>query len=426
MENIDITLENPNVGDVNSVLSGPSGPAGFSPIATVSKTGNVATISITDENGTTTTQVTDGTNGTDGAPNTLTIGTVESGANASATITGDSPNQVLNLVLPKGDTGASGTDGFTPTITIGSVTTVSPDTPANVSNGGTNTAVILNFEIPQGQPGDTNNCLSVPTIVEELPVVGDPSKFYFVPKTFTPIVATGSNISETLTNGAARIANIKIEGNATQASVPGPISTVNGGITFELDGESASFNLGNIELCKIGTHKDYITKLSDGKWYLHKEIGKVNLEDQTWTATTGTIRGTTTIPNVKYASNNTEIGDALAVNYGVRQGQGLSNYLDYLAIDTAKVNVNTGSSANPTGILYYPYATPVETEIEDDNILDVLNLLTTTIVQGDTLTFDTTATNNPTITIDYYDFDIHNQYDKFVYLIDSSNFEQIG
>ena len=63
--------------------------------------------------------------------NGLNIGTVESGDEASATITGNAPNQLLNLVLPKGEQGdtgdigpqgpagqdgADGTDGITPTI----------------------------------------------------------------------------------------------------------------------------------------------------------------------------------------------------------------------------------------------------------------------------------------------------------------------
>ena len=57
--------------------------------------------------------------------NGLSIGTVEKGDEASATITGTSPNQKLNLVLPQGETGpqgpagqdgADGTDGITPHI----------------------------------------------------------------------------------------------------------------------------------------------------------------------------------------------------------------------------------------------------------------------------------------------------------------------
>lgn len=52
-----------------------------------------------------------GTQGEPGPANSLIIGTVEKGDVASATITGDAPNQVLNLVLPKGDKGDTGEKG---------------------------------------------------------------------------------------------------------------------------------------------------------------------------------------------------------------------------------------------------------------------------------------------------------------------------
>lgn len=42
-----------------------------------------------------------------GSPNILSIGSVEKGDTASAEITGESPHQILNLVLPKGDKGES-------------------------------------------------------------------------------------------------------------------------------------------------------------------------------------------------------------------------------------------------------------------------------------------------------------------------------
>ena len=45
-----------------------------------------------------------------GEPNTLTIGEVTKGDEAQASITGESPNQTLNLVLPKGDKGNGITD----------------------------------------------------------------------------------------------------------------------------------------------------------------------------------------------------------------------------------------------------------------------------------------------------------------------------
>lgn len=57
-----------------------------------------------------------GATGPAGPANTLTIGTVATGAagsSASATITGTSPNQVLNLTIPRGDTGLTGATGAT-------------------------------------------------------------------------------------------------------------------------------------------------------------------------------------------------------------------------------------------------------------------------------------------------------------------------
>lgn len=53
----------------------------------------------------------DGADGEPGPANTLTIGTVttgEPGTQAAATITGESPNQVLNLTIPRGQQGPAG------------------------------------------------------------------------------------------------------------------------------------------------------------------------------------------------------------------------------------------------------------------------------------------------------------------------------
>ena len=127
-----------------------------------SKSGDTATVSITNKEGTTkTVQIKDGIDGEQGEagpPNTLRIGTVTKGENASATITGDSPNQTLNLVLPKGDkgdkgdTGATGNDGYSPTASVtqftgGATITITDKT-------GTTTATITSGEQgPAGKDG---------------------------------------------------------------------------------------------------------------------------------------------------------------------------------------------------------------------------------------------------------------------------------
>jgi hypothetical protein len=52
-----------------------------------------------------------GVAGPAGPANSLTIGTVTTGATASATITGTAPNQTLSLVLPRGEKGDTGPSG---------------------------------------------------------------------------------------------------------------------------------------------------------------------------------------------------------------------------------------------------------------------------------------------------------------------------
>ena len=112
---------------------------------------------------------------------TITIGTVTNGDTASASITGDSPNYTLNLVLPKGakgdkgdtgaagidgakgdkgdkgekgDTGAKGADGITPTFEVGTVSTGAAGSTATVTITGTAPNYVLNFTIPKGDKGD--------------------------------------------------------------------------------------------------------------------------------------------------------------------------------------------------------------------------------------------------------------------------------
>lgn len=73
------------------------------------KVENIATINITKKDGLTqTVEIYDGKNGEKGESNKLTIGEVVDGEEANATITGESPNQILNLTLPRGETGKSG------------------------------------------------------------------------------------------------------------------------------------------------------------------------------------------------------------------------------------------------------------------------------------------------------------------------------
>ena len=108
-----------------------------------------------------------GAKGADGKTPTISIGTVDTGAagtNASATITGTTPNLTLNLTIPKGDKGNNGVNGQTPKISIGTVTTGAAGSSASASISGTTPNLTLNLTIPKGDKGDKGDKGAVGTV----------------------------------------------------------------------------------------------------------------------------------------------------------------------------------------------------------------------------------------------------------------------
>ena len=100
--------------------------------------------------------------GQDGITPDLTIGTTETlpaGSSATATITGTKENPVLNLGIPQGtqgiqgERGGKGDTGATPDISIGTVETLNPDESATATITGTAENPVLNLGVPKGDTG---------------------------------------------------------------------------------------------------------------------------------------------------------------------------------------------------------------------------------------------------------------------------------
>lgn len=122
----------------------------------VSKSGSVATVTISKKDGTS--ESVNISDGESGPANTLSIGTVVKGNDAEATITGDAPNQTLNLVLPKGDKGEkgdTGNTGATGPSNVLSIGIVTKGENASATITGTSPNQFLNLVLPKGDKGDT-------------------------------------------------------------------------------------------------------------------------------------------------------------------------------------------------------------------------------------------------------------------------------
>lgn len=334
MENIDINLQEIDIANVDSVLTGPQGPQGEP-----------------------------GPQGPQGP----------TGPQGPAGPVG--PQGATGATGATGQTGPQGPSGVSPTITIGSVSTVSPDTPASVSNSGTESAVILNFEIPRGYQGDDSNCLSVPTIVGSLPEVGDPKVFYFVPKAHTLHTGTGNSFNVSISEDAGRFQMFSINGVLEQDTPPATIYVMTGISTISIGSETYTLDLGDIELAKVQSQKDYI--YNDGStWKLHKVIGKIE----------------------SYA------GETITTDY-----------------------VSTSGTLTNGDVVYYLLDEPVTTTITDDTVVNVLNMIMATVFEtGTTAVSITNPDVTPDLAVAYYGYDPYNQYDKYVYMIDTANFEKIG
>lgn len=180
-----------------------------------------------------------------------------------------------------------------------------------------------------------------------------------------------------------------------------------------------------IELCKIGTYQDYIYK-SGGKWYKHKAVGKITLDgSETWHFLNdgGTFKR-------YYTDSYSSSVHGLPETTG-----GLSDHFGYAGVVSGadvvgKIYFNKSSGTNYANgnititisglastadaiddwmtsnntTFYYVLATPTDTEITNEALIEQLNALLTTARTFAGINNITTITPNEqgTLEISYY------------------------
>ena len=167
-----------NVGPIGAFLAslvGPVGPACALAIGTVATgapgTEASATVSGAAPNQILSLTIPRGDTGAPGPANTLAIGGVTTGAPgsvAAATISGAAPSQTLDLTIPRGDTGATGPAN---SLAVGAVTTGAPGSAASATVSGAAPNQTLDLMIPRGATGATGpaNALAIGSVATGAP-----------------------------------------------------------------------------------------------------------------------------------------------------------------------------------------------------------------------------------------------------------------
>lgn len=250
-----------------------------------------------------------------GPPNVLEIGTVETlpaDQPATASITGESPAQKLNLGIPQGKQGATGNpgapgkdgqNGTTPTLAAGDVETLEPDQPATASVTGEGPAYQINLGIPRGQTGAQG-------------VQGEIGPRGY---TFTPAVDDAGNLSWTNDGGLPNPEEVNIKGpigatgpqgnpGATPTITVGTVTTLDPGqdATAEITGETPNLTLN------LGIPEGQPGQ--DGTEWTEQELLEKNISDYYAMRRTGKVYQTRFW---KFAANPTSAGEKLLDNAGL-------------------------------------------------------------------------------------------------------------
>lgn len=150
----------------------------------------------------------------------------------------------------------------------------------------------------------------------------------------------------------------------------------------------------NQPLRSIGDTKDLLY-IKNGILYVERKIGSVDLSTITWSTYGHNIENyhrysATTIPNIKYVSKNTQLGNGMAEKYVLDVGRGITSKTNKIAIDVSQVSVVAVDS--PTGEFIYELAEPYTEELGKVDIPNTYKTITH---------INTTDDNEPNMNITY-------------------------
>ena len=217
----------------------------------------------------------------------------------------------------------------------------------------------------------------------------------FIKRTQTPVNRFSSlQVTPDSNTRYVRVAINKDSTSMTQES----LADIQAGVYLS---NNYPISLGTIELCKIGDYQDYIYK-SGNDWYVHKETNK-----HTFTGSENWYLQTSGTPSILYCGSGV-LSDAInsAVKTSIYSdhfyfttGSGTggcylynrSVFVFYGDTTTTASTFKTWLGNNNTAV-YYPLATPTDTQITDDDLIADLNALAGARSYLDVTNFSAAAT----------------------------------
>ena len=176
------------------------------------------------------------------------------------------------------------------------------------------------------------------------------------------------------------------------------------------------------ELAKINDYQDYIYK-SEGKWYIHTEIGKLMLKgSESWseqpTYYQVKLENNARIPATSAFSNYYTFGSATREFYLV------TSYARFRDIRSSLADYKIWLASHNTTV-YYALATATDTEITDADLIEQLNTVASLFEGVNNLMLIPSAGAQGELAVAYTMYDKYNQHQVYIWSSDDNTWQVI-